>query len=896
VPTIDQHYEVLKPLGQGLAGEVFLVQRDGRQLALKLLKGAIAHLSAAEAETHFKAEFSILKQLSHPNIAQIVDFGIDRATGRCYYTTEYIEGSDLFQASRGLAPDKIEATFIQALRALEYLRAHGIAHYDLKPENLLVTADGTLKILDFGLAKLRGDELDATEPGTVQGTVGYMAPEQARGEPTDARCDLFAAGAILYELATGRRAFDGASHAERLSAVLRDTPPLEAAGLGGLAPIVARCLEKDPRRRFQSAQDLAWVLEQLGDGASAEPHAAAIAAEGPGRATASPTEAPAQAGSTAAPTETPAQAGSTASPTEAPSQPGSSAPSRRAILAGAAAAAAAAALGFALGRRGRRGATAAAAPVVAYRQLTYRQGRILGARFRRDGDALLYGAAWDADPLAVYEVPVGGGVAQRLPLPSADILAISGRGELALGLGRRHVVHQCATGTLAIAPVDGGVPRRIVDDVQEADFAPDGALLYVRPGGRGFRLEVAGGAPLLDSESWLTHPRLAPDGRRVACLRHPSVADDRGELILVDRPGGAVRVIGGGWDSIAGLAWDPDGRHLWFTATRVGASNAVHVIDVDAPEAAPRLIAQTTGRLRLHDVAPAPVASAARRIAVTVDAWRLRTLVGRLASDGGAAAPEADRSLSDFSLLTDLSSDGRTLLLAELGDVEAAVGGYLRPVDGGAALRVGGGIPIALSPSGGRVAALSPGEAPLVIHDTASAARPAIALGPITEVRGGRWIDEAQLALTASAAGQPARIWRLTVGGAAPVPLTPEGAAGVLELDPARRRAAFVDRDGRLAIVDLATGALRALPGSHGRREVCGWLGADAIAIRTTTAPIEITRVDATSGAATPHATITPPPVGLRAVDAVLLRPDGSYAYSHGAELSQLFLMTVEGL
>src|SRR5207302_9933080 len=146
-------------------------------------------------------------------------------------------------------------------RGLGAAHAEGVVHRDLKPENLLVTDEGTLKILDFGLAKLAGEApgLDVTAPGAVHGTVGYLAPETARGEAADARADIFAVGAIVYELASGQRAFGGASYAERLTSVLRDTPALS----GPLGPIVARCLDKDPKRRFQSAQDLAWVLETL---------------------------------------------------------------------------------------------------------------------------------------------------------------------------------------------------------------------------------------------------------------------------------------------------------------------------------------------------------------------------------------------------------------------------------------------------------------------------------------------------------------------------------------------------------------------------------------------------------------------------------------------------------
>jgi hypothetical protein len=149
-----------------------------------------------------------------------------------------------------------------------------------------------------------------------------------------------------------------------------------------------------------------------------------------------------------------------------------------------------------------------------------------------------------------------------------------------------------------------------------------------------------------------------------------------------------------------------------------------------------------------------------RRVAVTVDTWRLRTLVSAPSAPAGA---EMDRSMSEFSLVTDISTDGRTLLVGEFGDVEAAVGAYLRPVDGGAPLRVGAGLPLALSPDGGRVAALLPDDAKLlVVYSTANAEQPAIALGPITSITSARWIDDTQLVVVGAAAGAATPYLKIT--------------------------------------------------------------------------------------------------------------------------------------
>jgi serine/threonine protein kinase len=260
-------YRLEAQIGAGAMGAVYRArdERLGRRVAIKVLP---AHgRDSAELARRLGLEARAAGAIAHPNVVTIHDVGHD--AGVAYVVAELVEGESLRSViERGPVPRaRVESIARDLARGLAAAHAVGVVHRDLKPENLIVAADGTLKILDFGLAKVRGagadgvDALDETEPGAIFGTVGYMAPEQARGEPADARSDLFSAGAILYELATGRRAFGGASHAERLSAVLRDTPPLDAGELGELAPVIARCLEKDPRRRFQSAQDLAWVLE-----------------------------------------------------------------------------------------------------------------------------------------------------------------------------------------------------------------------------------------------------------------------------------------------------------------------------------------------------------------------------------------------------------------------------------------------------------------------------------------------------------------------------------------------------------------------------------------------------------------------------------------------------------
>jgi serine/threonine protein kinase len=255
-------------------GEVYRARdtRLGREVALKVL--STEHSDDPERLRRFEREARAVAALDHPNILALHDLGSE--DGLSYVVFELVEGETLRQRlEAGPVPvRKCIEWGEQVCRALAFAHARGIIHRDLKPENLSLTADGRIKILDFGLAKLAepedgsGGEVSgrtATETGLVAGTVGYMSPEQVRGQPADARSDIFSVGAVLYEMLAGRRAFAAATAADTISAILHDDPPEIVSASGpvpsGLDRMVRRCLEKDPDERFQSARDLAFALE-----------------------------------------------------------------------------------------------------------------------------------------------------------------------------------------------------------------------------------------------------------------------------------------------------------------------------------------------------------------------------------------------------------------------------------------------------------------------------------------------------------------------------------------------------------------------------------------------------------------------------------------------------------
>jgi len=266
-------YEILSPLGAGGMGEVYRA-RDSkldREVALKVLPERLTQDAAALSR--FEREAKAVAALSHPNILAIHDFG--RHDGVAFAVMELLDGQTLRERlQEGRLPARKAIDYaVQVAHGLAAAHEKGIVHRDLKPENLFVTNDGRVKILDFGLAKVMAPPSDethsptavaATEPGSVMGTVGYMSPEQVRGRPADHRSDIFSFGSILYEMLTGRRAFQGDSAAETMAAIAQSDPPeLESADPSlpsGLGPVVRHCLEKSPSERFQSAGDLAFAL------------------------------------------------------------------------------------------------------------------------------------------------------------------------------------------------------------------------------------------------------------------------------------------------------------------------------------------------------------------------------------------------------------------------------------------------------------------------------------------------------------------------------------------------------------------------------------------------------------------------------------------------------------
>ena len=543
-------YEILSPLGEGGMGEVYRARdpRLGRNVAIKVLPASYS--KDPDRLKRFEQEARAAGVLNHPNVTIVYDVG--QQDGAPYVVQELLEGETLREELAGgrFSPRKAIDSAIQVAQGLAAAHAKGIVHRDLKPENLFVTRDGRIKILDFGLAKLvqvedSGSESNiptATGPGVVMGTLGYLSPEQIKGEPADARSDLFALGVILYEMLSGQRPFKGASAGEIMAAILKEEPPdLSVTNRNvspGLERLVRHCLEKNPERRFQSARDLAFDLETL-TGVSG----AAEAARAP------------------------------------------AAPSRNwhrslvpAVLLG-------------LGILGGWGLQAIrekpSAP--SYTRLTFRRGTVFGARFAPDGQTVVYSAAWEGEPARLYATRAGSVESRRLQLPDARLLAVSSTSELAILIGRQSV--WTPTGTLARVPLEGGAPRELLEDVSLADWTPDGRdLAVVRKVGGKDRLEFPIGKVLYETSNEIGSVRFSPKGDRLALS-----ANSEG-ILTVDLSGKVSNLTKG--DS-ANVAWRPDGAEVWFGRMKQGEKYTVCAVTLSGRE---RIVRREAGGIFLHDI------------------------------------------------------------------------------------------------------------------------------------------------------------------------------------------------------------------------------------------------------------------------------------------------------
>jgi Tol biopolymer transport system component len=841
-------FEILEPLGAGGMGEVYRARdvRLEREVAVKVLPAELA--SDPERLKRFEKEARSASALNHPNIVTIHEIGSEG--GVSYIAMERVDGATVREllVSGPMAVKKLLAIATQIADGLAKAHEAGIVHRDLKPENVMVTKDGLVKILDFGLAKLTrtasgsggGSELPTmtgTTPGMVVGTVGYMSPEQASGMALDFRSDQFSLGSILYEMATGKRAFQKKTAIDTLAAILNEEPE-PIASVSPLTPaplrwIIERCLGKEPEYRYASSRDLARDLATIRD------RLAEVTSSG-------------------------ATVGI----------------ARRRRPLAAVFAGSALVLALAASAAYFAGRAAADRPPPSFRRLTFRRGTVVDARFAPDGQSIVYSAAWEGNPIQIFTARLDGPGFMRLNLPSANLFSISSSGDLAIGIGENR-------STLARVPVAGGGPREILENVGAAAWAPRGeGLAVARRTVQGASLEYPIGRKIYSTRGGIGAVRVSPDGERVAFVERPVLWEARGWIAVVDRAG-KKSTLTKELPSINSLAWSPRGDEVWYDAPDDSFRAA------PLSRGASRVVMRTAGGGGVEDV------FRDGRTLLSLYACR-STVMGVPAGE----AQERDLSWLDGSSARDLSRDGRTLLFTESGKGASSPhqDAYIRRLDGSEPVLLGVGDPRALSPDGKwAIVVLNTVPPVLELLPTGAGEKRSLPPGDVAEYRYANWLpDSRRIFFTGvSADGRP-RVYLQAADGGPPEPLTqPDVASGLP-----------VSEDGRLLTVRMPDRTWRLL--DVALRKPLPLPGVDPadFPIRFTAdgkglfverpvpgqAATAVDRVELETGRREPVRRIVPgDPVGIEKIGGIRITPEGSaYVYTLSRCTSDLYL--VEGL
>jgi eukaryotic-like serine/threonine-protein kinase len=799
-------YEILAPIGAGGMGEVYRARdtRLGRDVALKILPAAFA--SDPDRVRRFEQEGRAAAALNHPNIVVIYDVGSQ--DGVFYVATELLEGETLRERLAGAALPVRKAIdyAIQTARGLAAAHAKGITHRDLKPENLFLTKDGLVKILDFGLAKhaamksagTHPTELATqpieTDPGKVLGTVGYMSPEQVRGQVADARSDLFSLGVVFYEMVSGKRAFTGESGVEVMNAILKQEPPdLDAALPPVLDRMIRRCLEKKQEERFESARDLAFALESI-------------------------------------------------SGTSSGAQQQIPKPRRRyAWMIAAAAGIILLAAGVVLGRR-----WISRAPSPSFQRITFRRGFVDGGRFANGGRTIVYSASWDGNPFRVYSTQAESPESRDLGIVNARLFGVSPSDEMALALKPADASF-VSFGTLARAPISGGTPREVANDISAADWTSDGKLGVVRVTPGFEQLEFPIGNILYQTTGGVASPHISRNGDLIAFLDLPLGSNGLagiGSVATVDMKGNKKTLTQFWLGEVTGLAWSSSGDEILFTAAPYSFTTSLYSVNRSGRQ---RLIAHLPGNFGLLDVAP-DGRLLILSMSVSISLFYLPTVDSK----------ESDLYWHDFSMLGDISRDGKSLLFSEAGDATRSgedFVSYLRSTDGSPAVRLGPGYPLEISPDGKWAMVMGSSRAPsqLVLLPTRTGETRPLTHDGIHH-QGAAWTpDGKRIVFVGNEPGHRIRYYVQSLDGGSPRAITPENVSfsftDPVAISPDGRFVAVSGLNGRIMLYPLDGGASRTVPKLGDGLTPLRWCPGDSLMIyRAGEVPAKILRVDIATG------------------------------------------------
>jgi len=764
--------------------------------------------------------------------------------------SELLEGESLRQRLQaGPMPIRKAIDYaVQIARGLAAAHGKGIVHRDLKPENIFLTHDGRAKILDFGLAKL-------TRPGEV--TAGADTTTMTGGSEPG-----FVLGTVSYmspEQVRGQAA-GPASDLFSYGTILYEMLLGKRAFRGKTtADTMSAILKDDPPELAETNRQIPPALERIVRHCLEK----------------NPEERFQSAHDVAFDLESLSAVSGTTGVTPIKSDGGVQLTLRRVVI------------GFVLLTTGIIAGVFASKklwtpPIPRFQPLTFRRGMISSARFSPDGRSVLYSAAWDGKPMELFTVRPEFPESQSLGLGRAHVLAISKSGEMAILLERRSMAHRQVLGTLALVPFVGGAPREILDNVTEADWSPDGQQLAVARslGGRS-RIEYPIGRVLYETSGWVSDIRVSPGGNIIAFLDHPISQDDRGSVAIVTSTG-TKKTLSREFDTIEGVVWSRNTNEIWFAGDNLFAVNLSGKL---------RTVLSTGGNITLYDV------NQDGSVLLSEDDRRVEMV---------AATPpsrtEHDLSWFDFSLVSDISTDGKLLLFSEEGGGGPGYSVYLRRSDGSDPVRLGTGQAFGLSPDQKLALATvysSPDQLWVLPIGPGNPKR--LSNFGIQHYYAAKWFpDGKKVLLVGEEPGRKPRCYMQDIEGGSPRPLTPEGTQqwwGATTISPDGKYLLATDVDQRSWIYPVNDGNPRLLKGADPGEVPFQWSsdGRAVYLFEPGQLPSRIYHLSIDGRKELWKELRPADPTGLVRFVSIALTPDGgSYAYSYYRWLSNLY--KVDGL
>jgi hypothetical protein len=837
--ALADRYRIERALGTGGMATVYLAEdlKHDRKVAIKVLKPELAAVLGAE---RFVVEIKTTASLQHPHILPLFDSGT--ADGFLFYVMPYIQGETIREKltrETQFGVDEAVRIAREIADALDYAHRHGVIHRDIKPENLLLH-DGRAMVMDFGIAlavsAAAGGRM--TETGLSLGTPHYMSPEQATADKEiTGRSDVYSLASVLYEMLAGVPPHEGGSAQQVIMRIIADTPrpvsDLRKSVPPNVAAALAKALEKLPADRFDSAKDFSVALASphFGEGT-----VAAVAGARPGGDW------------------------------------------RRPLAAGLVLGALGGAAAVMLTSGESRDVSA-----VSLMQRTFARQAITAARWTADARTILYSADFVAPRIYIIrpEYPES----QPFGPERALLLAVSSTNEVALLINPRYINQRIFTGTLARMSVDGGAAREVVENVQEADWSPDGTKLAItRNTGDRDQLEYPVGTVIHQGPpgGYLSDLRVSADGKRVAFFEHPIRYDDRGWVVIADTTGSTSKskVEFGG---LEGLAWDADGQSVLFSAANNGPYE-IHRLGTDRTAAK---VLPNAGRLTMFD------SRGGRWLVSRDDApwW----IIARLPGNGGLQ----NVSWLDGSIQPGISGDGTMIAFTDQGLLSGALYGVMaRKTDGSPAVRLGDGNSLAISHDGRWVIGSLPTSPPEYrLYPTGAGAHRALSWPALENVRNVSFFrDGLSLMVCGNERARPNRCYRSARDSSVVTPIGPDSTD-----------AALIRPDGSaIAVRHGASWWIYAIGGGSGRQvpgltsaQVLRWSPDGAALWVRRPGPVGtrgVDRVDVVTGQRTSLVTLEELPGGVAPFSGALNLADDPNVYVYWSSSYTSLLFTVDGI